>query len=266
MIIVGERINTSRKGIASLVETRDAKAIVDMAREQKEALATFVDVNCGTLLDAEAESLEWMVRTIQESVETPLSLDSPNPSALRKALAVHKGKALVNSISLEKERFEAILPLLLEYGCSTVALTMDDSGIPETVEERVNIASKLIERLVGSGMAIEDIYLDPLVRPISTGGENGQIVLETIHRIHRNYPGIHTIVGLSNISFGLPGRRLLNRAFLLLAMQAGLDAAILDPLDTMMMSLIKAGQALLGQDEYCLEYITAFREGRLCID
>lgn len=266
MIIVGERINTSRKGIASLVEARDAKAIIGMAREQKDASASFVDVNCGTLLDAEAASLEWMVQTIQEAIETPLSLDSPNPFALRKALAVHKGKALVNSISLEKERLEAILPLLQEYGCSTVALAMDDSGIPETVDDRVDIASRLIDKLVGNGIAIENIFLDPLVRPISTGGENGKIVLETIRRIHQIYPEVNTIVGLSNISFGLPGRRLLNRAFLLLAMEAGLNSAILDPLDSSMMSLVKAGRALLGQDDYCLEYITSFRAGQLSVE
>ncbi|HEX2953169.1 MAG TPA: methyltetrahydrofolate cobalamin methyltransferase [Bacillota bacterium] len=266
MIFVGERINTSRKGIASLVEARDEQRIVEMAREQKDAGATFVDVNCGTLLDAEAESLEWMVKTIQGVVDTPLSLDSPNPVALRKALAAHKGKALVNSISLEKDRLEAILPLIQEYGCATVALAMDDTGIPETVDDRVDIASRLTEKLLGSGMAVEDIFLDPLVRPISTGGENGTIVLETIRRIHQSYPGIHTIIGLSNISFGLPGRRLLNRAFLLLAMEAGLNAAILDPLDATMMSLVQAGQALLGKDEYCLEYISSFRAGKLQID
>lgn len=266
MIIIGERINTSRNGIAPFVEGRDAKAIVDIARSQWEAGAAFIDVNCGTLLDDEPAGLEWMVKTIQAEMNCLLSLDSPSSAALEKALAVHQGKPLINSISMEKDRLESVLPLIKGRPCSVIALAMDDSGIPETAEERFDIAARLIDTLTGSGLALGDIFIDPLVRPISTGEQNGRIVLDTIRRIHQEYPGIHTVMGLSNISFGLPGRRLLNRAFLLLAMEAGLDAAILDPIDRQMTSLLKAAEALLGRDEYCKQYITAFRSGKLEVE
>lgn len=263
MLIIGERINTSRKGIASLVENRDEQSIVEMARLQKEAGADFIDANCGTLLGSEAESLEWLVRTIQSQVETPVSLDSPNPEAIRRALAVHRGKALLNSISMEKERLEGLLPLVREYRCSVVALAMDDNGIPESVEDRYQVVSRLVEALTGVGLSLDDIYVDPLVQPVSTGENSGMMVIETIRRIKASFPGIHTVCGLSNISYGLPERKLLNQAFLLFTMEAGLDAAILDPLDRRLMSLIWAGEALLGKDAYCRNYLTAFRNGLL---
>lgn len=266
MLIIGERINTSRKGVASLVENRDAQSIIEMARVQKEAGADFIDANCGTLLNNEPESLEWLVQTIQERIETPVSLDSPNPTAIKRALAVHRGKALINSISLEKERIDGLLPLIREYRCSVVALAMDDTGIPESVEARHTVVSRLVELLTNAGLTLDDIYVDPLVRPISTGEESGMMVLETIRRVKASFPGIHTVCGLSNISYGLPERKLLNQAFLLLTMEAGLDAAILDPLDQRLMSLVKAGEALLGRDNYCRNYLMAYRNGQLSVD
>lgn len=265
MLIIGERINTSRKGIASLVEARDEQSIAAMAREQKDAGADFIDANCGTLLGQEAESLEWLVQTIQIQVETPVSLDSPNPEAIRRALAVHQGKALVNSISMEKERLSGLLPLIKEHQCAVVALAMDDSGIPEDAEARYAVASRLVEQLTGVGLSLEDIYVDPLVQPISTGENSGLMVIETIRRVKESFPGIHMVCGLSNISYGLPERKLLNQAFLLLAMEAGLDAAILDPMDQRLMSLVTAGEALLGKDAYCRNYLTAYRAGKLSL-
>jgi cobalamin-dependent methionine synthase I len=263
MIIIGERINTSRSGVAPMVQQRDTNGIVEMARVQKEAGANLIDVNCGTLLENEADSLEWLVKTIQSELEIPLSLDSPNPVAISKALQVHNGKAMINSISLEKERLNGLLPIISEYECSVIALAMDDNGIPETVEERYAIACKLVEELTRVGLALNDIYLDPLVRPISTGEENGRIVLETIHQVMDGFPGIHTVCGLSNISYGLPERRLLNQAFLMLAMGAGLDAAIVDPLDRRLVGLMRAGETLRGNDGYCRQYLAAFRRGEL---
>lgn len=263
VLIIGERINTSRKQIEPAVVKRDAAFIQEEARKQKEAGADFIDVNCGTLVEEEPAGLAWLVQTVQAEVDTPLSLDSPNPAALQKALAVHKGKPIVNSISMEKQRYSQLLPLLQEYKPAVVALTMGDEGLPNTVEERYELGSRLVEGLVSAGIPLSDIYLDPLVRPVSTDPQAGVTLLKTIKRFRETWPEIHIICGLSNISYGMPVRRLINQSFLVLAIQAGLDAAILDPLDQQLMGLLYATRFLVGQDEYGVDYLQAFRSGRL---
>jgi cobalamin-dependent methionine synthase I len=264
VIVVGERINSSRKTIAPAIVARDKHFIEQEALNQIAAGASYIDVNCGTLLAEEPECLEWLVKTVQGVTGGGLcSLDSPNPLALERALKVHQGKPLVNSITGERERLAAILPLVRDYKTSIVALAMDDNGMPETAEERFRIAANLVGELTKAGVELADIYLDPMVRPVSTGGHYGRVVFETIQKINREFPGIHTICGLSNISFGLPARKLINHTFLIMAMMAGLDSAILDPLDKRLTSLLKAAEVLLERDEYALNYIAAFREEKL---
>ncbi len=263
MLVVGERINTSRKNIRPAVEARDKESIRKEAKLQLEAGAQMIDVNCGTRVVEEPEDLEWLVRTVQEAVSVPLCIDSPNPLALERALGAHKGKALINSITLEKERMEKILPLVKKNNAKVVALTMDDRGMPNDSKTRVEIAGKLVELLEGEGIKREDIYFDPLVRPLGTDPDQSLIVLEAIKIIMEKFSGVHTFCGLSNISFGLPLRPLLNQNFLTMAMVMGLDAVMIDPLDKRMMSSLKASLALLNKDQFCLEYINAFREGKL---
>lgn len=262
MLIIGERINTSRKQIEPAVVKKDAVFIQEVARKQKEAGADFIDVNCGTLVEEEPAGLAWLVQTVQAGVDTALSLDSPNPAALRKALEVHKGKPIVNSISLEKQRYSQILPLLQEYKPAVVALAMGDEGLPNSVNERYENGSRLVEGLTSAGIPPSDIYLDPLVRPVSTDSQAGVVLLETIRRFRETWPEVHIVCGLSNISYGMPVRRLINQSFLVLALQAGLDAAILDPMDQQLMGLLYATRFLLGKDEYGVDYLKAFRSGR----
>jgi cobalamin-dependent methionine synthase I len=264
MIIVGERINTSRKSIAPFIITHDAGAVAAEALKQLEAGAAFIDVNCGTMVEEEPDTLEWLVRTVQQATQNaPCSIDSPNPAAIERALTAHGGKALINSVTAESARLAAILPLARDFKASIIALTMDDSGMPETAAERLKIADLLIEKLTQAGVPLADIYIDPMVRPVSTGDQYGLIVFDTLNAIRREYPGVHTICGLSNISFGLPERRIINHAFLVMAIQAGLDSAILDPLDQRLMSLLYTSELLLGRDEYAANYIMAFRAGKL---
>jgi len=262
MLIIGERINTSRKAIEEAVEKKDAKVIQDEAKVQVEAGAQMLEVNCGTRINTEPEDMAWLVKTMQEVVEGPLSIDSPNPKAIEAGLAVHKGRAIVNSITAESERAGVILPLVKKYNSQLVALLMDERGMPKTSEERLTIAKKIMGLVTEYGIKEEDLYLDPLVRPVSTESEQVGEVLKTIRSI-RSLGRVKSIVGLSNISFGLPKRSLINRTFLALALEAGLDAAIIDPTDPQMIATLKASNALLGKDEYCLEYIAAHREGKL---
>lgn len=262
MLIVGELINTSRKAIKPAVEERDAAYIQDIAQKQVGAGAQYIDVNCGTMVFNEPETMAWLVDTIQAKISAPLCLDSPNPQALEQGLSLVKnGQPMINSITAETERFSTILPLITKYKAKIVALCMDDNGMPETAEQRLVIAQKLVQDLTAAGVPESDIYLDPLVKPVSTSDKAGLEVLETIKAIKETYPKAHLICGLSNVSFGLPNRKVLNRVFMIQTMTMGMDAYILDPLDKTMMGFVYASQALLGKDQYCMQYLTAHRNG-----
>jgi 5-methyltetrahydrofolate--homocysteine methyltransferase len=266
MQIVGERINTSRKRMRAAVEEQDAAFIRKDAKKQVAAGATLVDVNCGTFVRDEPERLAWLVDVVQDAVDAPLCIDSPNPKALEMGLAHNRnGQPMINSITDEADRFSQVLPLVLEHKASIVALCMGDAGMPGSAEERFEAAARLIERLTKAGVPIGDIYVDPVVCPISTDGAHGRHVLDAIRRIMETFEGVHTICGLSNVSFGLPLRKLINQNFLTMCMAEGLDAVILDPLDARMMSNLIASEALLGKDDFCMNYVTAHREERLAL-
>jgi cobalamin-dependent methionine synthase I len=262
MFIVGERINASRKMIKPAIENQDAGFIVKEASDQASAGADMVDVNAGVFVNKEVEYLPWLVETIQAKVDVRLCLDSPDPKAIEAALAVHKGQAMINSISLEKERFETLLPLIGKYKAKVVALCMTDTGMPKTAEERFDIASELIEKLTKAGVPLDDIYVDPLVMAVSTDSSFGVEFLQAVKLIMTGHPGVHTICGLSNISFGLPLRSHINQTFAIMGMTMGLDGLIIDPLDKRMMAGIMMAETLLGHDQYCAGYLKAYRDGR----
>ena len=263
MIIVGEKINTSRKFIGQAVEKRDAAFITKVAQEQAEAGAHYIDVNAGTFLEQEVDYLCWLVETVQNEVELPLCLDSPNPKALSEAIKHHKGEPLINSTSLEESRFQSLLPVITSQPCSVVALCMSQTSMPTTVEERVQVGSELIKKLTDEGIPLEKIYVDPLVQPVSVDTHLGIATLKAINKIMNDFPGVNTICGLSNISFGLPERRLINRNFLALCVSYGLSAAILDPTDQQLMATLLSVEMLLGRDEYCENFIDAYQSGRI---
>ena len=263
MVIVGEKINTSRKSVEEAVRKKDATFIIKVAREQAEAGANYIDVNAGTFLEQEVDCLCWLVETVQSEVALPLSLDSPNPKALSEAMKRHKGEPMINSISLEEDRFKSLLPVITSQPCRVVALCMAKTSMPTTTEERVQVGSELIEKLTGEGFPLEKIYVDPLVQPVSVDTSMGVATLGAIKKIMNDFPGINTICGLSNISFGLPARGLINRNFLALCLAYGLSAAILDPTDKQLMATLLTVEMLLGQDEYCGDFIDAYQNGRI---
>ncbi len=262
MIIVGEKLNSTLKAIRPAMENRDEATIIDVAKKQYEAGSTFIDLNAGMFHTTEVETLEWLVNTVQGAIDAPLALDSPNPAALKRALQVNKNpKPLINSITDEKDRFNEIASLLSEYEAGVVALCMDDDGMPETTEDRFRIAESLIGKLTKIGLKHDDIYIDPMIRPIGTGSHYGIVALNTMRAVKEKFPEVHIMCGLSNISFGIPARKVLNQVFLVSAMNAGMDGAILDPLDKKLMTFLYASDAILGNDEYCLNYLEKFREG-----
>ena len=267
MLVVGEKINTSRNEVKEAVKKRDAGFIRQLARRQHEAGADYIDVNCGTFVGEEAELLSWMVKEVQQELgDMPVCIDSPDPAAVEAAMKVHKGIPLVNSISGEKDRFEALEPLVVKYDCKIVVLCMDDEfGIPPDAETRFSIASRIIDSMTAKGVNPDNIYVDPLIQPISVDVKNGLSAAETINMVKKRYPQTHAICGLSNISYGLPERKLLNQSYLVICAAYGLDAVILDPEDKRMMAMVHAAEALLARDPYCGGYLQAYRKGILKI-
>jgi len=260
MIIVGELINASRKAIGAAIEAGDKAAIQKVAADEHAAGADYIDVNAGIFVGKEAEYLKWLTQSVQAVIDGPCALDSADPAALEAALGVHRGTAMINSISLETTRLEKLLPIVAGTDLKVVALCMSDRGMPETVDERLAIADRLVNALLQKGVAPGNIYVDPLVQPISIDNRSGLTFLDAIEKIRETLQGVHTLCGLSNISYGLPDRALLNRTFMAMAIAKGLDGAIIDPLDRRMMAAIHAAEALAGRDSYCLNYIEACRE------
>ena len=259
MIIIGELINASRKKMRAAMEQRDEVTLAKVAQDQAEAGADYIDVNAGELVGREAEYLTWLVEIVQGVTDKPCCLDSPDPAAIEAALAVHKGTPMINSISLEKERFERIISLLPGTDLKVIALCMSDKGMPVTTDERLEIADKLINQLVKVNVKTENIFVDPLVQPLSVATNYGQYFLDAVEQIMTRFPGIHTACGLSNISYGLPNRALINQTFMAMAIDKGLDGAIVDPLNRQMMDVIHAAEALANRDEYCLKYLNYYR-------
>lgn len=263
MLIVGERINTSRKAVNEAVEKRDAVFIQADVRKQAQAGIHYIDVNAGSRIGSERDDLNWLVEVIESSVEIPLALDSPDPAVLQEMIKKVKQKPMINSTTAEADRFAAMRAVVQERDCDLVALCMDERGIPRSVDRVLENASRLVGELAKIGFPIGNIHLDPMVQPISVGKTSGTLALETIRRLHQEFPGVKTICGLSNISYGLPRRPLVNRAFMTLCIGAGLTGAIVDPLDRKMMTAILVAETLMGKDDYCLNYIKASRAGIL---
>jgi 5-methyltetrahydrofolate--homocysteine methyltransferase len=260
MEIIGEKINGTRKRVARAITERDADFIRDLARRQAEAGAAWLDVNAGTHPDQEPESLVWLIENVQAATDTPLSLDSANPRALAVAIKAVDKTPMINSISGEPDRLENILPLVAEHGCYVIALAMS-AKIPDTSEERVEVVHKMMEATRAASVPDERVYVDPLVMTVGTCLQSGPVFFDTLRAVHAAYPEVHFTAGLSNISFGLPARSFINRAFLTLALGAGLDSAILDPLDRELRATLLAAELVLGRDDYCLNYTRAYRAG-----
>jgi cobalamin-dependent methionine synthase I len=255
MLIVGERINSTRQSIQDAIKARNAGFIADEAARQIAFGAEFVDINCAVTDGDEVQDIDWVVNVIQSQIpDVSICIDSPNYLAIERALEAYKanGSIMINSITAESER---------RSSSKLIALTMDDKGMPNTAQERFEIARSITDRVKSEGFDLSNLYFDPLIRPISTEPEQAGEFLKSIPLIKSL--GVNTICGLSNVSFGLPNRKLINSVFLAMAIHSGLDAAILDPTDRLMRSSFTAAEALVGRDEYCAAYITAFRDGKL---
>ncbi len=263
MLIVGESINSTITKVGEAVRTRDAAFIEKLAHDQVEAGAQMLDVNAGASDINEPEGLVWLVNTVQGVVDVPLVLDSADPDALKAALEVHKGRAMINSISGEEHKMDALLPVVAGNDCSVIALCMDNRGIPNTPEARLEVAQVMVKRAAAEGVKPEDIYIDPLILSLGADWQASRVSLDTIGLIRRALPDVRIAGGMSNVGFGMPERRLINRIFLAMAMAIGLDAAVIDVRDKKLMTTILGADAILGNDPYCKSFIKAHRAGEL---
>jgi 5-methyltetrahydrofolate--homocysteine methyltransferase len=264
MIIIGEKINGTRKAVAQAIRDRDTKFIQDLAKSQAEAGSTFLDVNAGTPPEREAGDMAWLVTTIQEVCDTPLCLDSANPAALRAGLELVKQPPMINSVSGEKPRIEGVLPLALEFKTNLILLALDDeTGIPNSSDGRMKIVDRLVGLAKAGGLAESQLFVDPLVTAISTGTDNAMITYDTIRKTREKYPECHITSGLSNISFGMPLRPLINQTFLAMCVQMGMDSAILNPNDRNLRGMMLAAEMLMGMDRFCQNFSRSVRSGKI---
>ena len=255
MIIIGEKLNGSIPSVAKAIAERDADLIRERARMQAEAGATFLDV-CASVEEAvEVETLKWMIDLVQEVTDTPICVDSPSARSCVAAIPFCKRPGLINSVSLEGDKIDTIFPVIADTDWECVALLCDNDGIPDSVERRMKIFFGIMEKAKQYGIAPSRLHIDPLVVTLGTDQTALTVFADCCRRIKYEYPEIHITSGLSNISFGLPVRKNINQAFMVLAMNAGMDSAIVDPTNKNMIGMIYATNALLERDEYCLGYI-----------
>ena len=258
--IIGERINpTGRKAFQEQLRAGDLSAVEKDVADQIAGGAMMLDVNMGAPLVDEAALLAESVRLIQRLTDVPLCIDSSIVEALEAGLAAYEGKALVNSVTAEDERMEMILPLVKKYGAAVIALPNDDKEIPEDPQRRFELTEYVVDKATGTyGIPIEDIVIDPLAMPI---GADSQMVVRTLETIHliADRIGVNMTLGASNVSFGMPDRHTLNSVFLPLAMGAGLTSAIMDARTSSIVTAVKAGDLMLGNDEWGMAWISAHR-------
>jgi len=263
MIIIGEKINGSIPSTKDAIERKDADFIRNLAVKQTDAGAHYLDICAGTRPDVELETLRWLVEIVQDAVPTPLCIDSPDPDIIASIYPIVSKPGIINSVSGEGNKCDILYELAAKSEWKIIALTCDDTGIPAAADKKVEIGSRLIEKAGEYGIAHERLLIDPLVLSLAAVNDSLLNFLEAIRQLKAIYPGVGFTSGLSNISFGMPKRKYVNRNFLVLALAAGMDSAIMDPTNDDMFATILAAEVLLGRDKYCRSYNTAFRKGRL---
>ena len=259
--IIAERINMTRKSIRTKVWDRDEEFIRNEAHRQVEAGATHIDINAGGDPSKEVDDMVWLTGIVSDEVDVPFSFDSANPDAIRAGLEVcNREGSIINSITMERERVDGIIPIVKQFGTGIVCLTMNDEGMPEDYEGRIRITDDIVALMKDNDISVERAYFDHLVRPASTNPGQAKFILDAIKYTKETYPDAHIALGLSNISFGIPKRNNFNKAFLAMLVAAGCDGAIIDPTEQDMMLTLCSARAVLGLDEYCMGYITRMRE------
>lgn len=263
MIVIGEKINGTIPSVEKAIEAKDEEFIRNLAQRQAEAGADFIDVCAGTAPDVEVDTLLWLMKIVQEATDKPLCIDSPNPRAIVQVLEHTKRPGIINSVSEEGDKGKTIFPLIQGTKWQVIALTCDNRGIPSDVQTRVDIAKTLVEKAQKYDIAPDRIHVDPLLIALSTDNHSLLKFVEATKLIKELFPTVKITSGLSNISFGMPLRKLINQTFLTIAMYSGMDSAILDPCNRDMQAAIRATEALMGHDKFCRNFSNAYRRNKI---
>ena len=259
-VMIGEKINpTGRKILAEEMKNGDFSRVEKDALDQVAAGAQMLDVNAGIPLADEPALLAKAVELVQSVTDAPISIDSSIIDALEAAIAVYKGKPLINSVTGEEESLERVLPFVAKYGAAVVAISNDDTGISEDPAVRFEVARKIVNRAADYGIPKEDVVVDPLVMPIGAMSTAGQQVFQLVHRL-RTELGVNTTCGASNVSFGLPNRHVVTGSFLAMAISHGMTSAIMNPMHSEVKSAVLAADVLNNQDANCSTWIRTYRE------
>lgn len=262
MILIGERLNSSRKEVHEALLKKHREFFLKNAKLQREKGADFIDLNTASMMEQELEFMKWAIEVIQEEEEIPISIDSPNLEVLEKAVDYPKGPKILNSITVDEKKVERIAPVINEKDPWVVVMLMD-SSVPSTPEDCLKKLDKFLEMIEKYGLKRDKFFFDPLLRPVGAESKNAILFLNSLRLIKEKFPEIKTICGLSNVSFGLPSRKLINRTFLPLILQYQIDAIILDVLDEKLLTTIIVSEALLGRENGLAKLLKTKREGKL---
>ncbi len=261
MIVIGERINGMFKDVRAAIQEKNPEPIRELARRQVEAGAHYLDVNVGPAADEPIEAMKWLVQCIREVTDIPLCIDTTRVDVMRAGIEAAGGKAMINSTTGEKEKLDALMPLAAEYNIPIIGLTIDEQGVPRDADGRAAVALNIIQAALEHGVAPENVFIDAVILPVSAQQENPGHVLETIRQTKLLAdPPPKTIIGLSNVSQNARYRELINRTYLVMAIAAGLDAAIMDCLDDELMDAMIAAELLLNREVYCDDFLKAYRK------
>ncbi len=261
MLVIGERINGMFRDVRRAIQRKDKEVVRDLARRQVEAGAQALDVNVGTASDEPVEAMLWLMEAIQEAVDARLCIDSAKEVVFEPALEACKGRPIINSTTGAQEKLDFFLPLAQKYDAELIALTIDEAGVPSTTEARVEIAMRILVAAMEQGLSPDALYIDPVVLPVSALQDQPACVLEAIGQFRQlASPPPHVVVGLSNISQNTTRRPLINRTMLVMAIAHGLDAAVMDPLDTELMDAMITAELLLNKHLYCDSFLEAYRK------
>ncbi|MDR2420770.1 MAG: dihydropteroate synthase [Oscillospiraceae bacterium] len=265
MIIIAEKLNGSIPTCAKAIAARDETYIKDMAKKQADSGAAFLDC-CASVNEGELETLKWMIDTIQSAADCPISVDSPDAQIVVDAMKFCNRPGLFNSISGEGNKIDVAFPILAapeNVKWDVMALLCDDTGIPKSAAKRIEVFDNIMAKAAEYGIAEPRIHIDPLIEMLCTtdDGEGISMVLEVMRHIKTTHPKVHISGAISNISFNLPARKLVNQAFAVLAISNGMDSAVMDPLSQDLRGVIYAAEAMIGLDDFCAEYTAAYRDG-----
>jgi len=263
LIIIGEKINGTIPSVKKAIQEKDEAFIRDLAFKQTEAGAHYLDICASTAPEVEAETLIWLMNIVQDAVDTPLSIDSPNPRMIEQVFKHAKKPGLINSVSEEGEKCEIIYPMIQGTNWQVIALTCDNRGIPSDVQTRVDITKILVEKAAKYDITPDRIHIDPLVMALSADNQSLLNFIETLRTVKSLYPTIKVTSGLSNISFGMPLRKTVNQHFLTIAAYMGMDSAIIDPYNRDMYTTLLTTEALLGRDRFCRNFSNAYRKNKI---